>query len=163
MVELFKMMVFICSCFLVLTIAHNQSGCLKYWLQLLHDLFIFINWYIYLWIQCKLFGRLFFSRNCVLSIFRSDLYAIAESIHPNAYWKLGKNLGYTGEKLEQWKREHNESILQATFSMLCDRLTNMSATQWMNTLITACDQCGLKKMSLHLREGNVSPPTPQQK
>ena len=41
-------------------------------------------------------------------------------------------------------KEHNKSILKATYSMLCDRLGNMSDTQWMNTLMTACDQCGLK-------------------
>ena len=74
---------------------------LRHW-QLLHDLFIFITWYIYVWIQRKLFARLSF-RNCVLSIFRSDLYAIAQSIHPEAYWKLGEKLGYTRVKLEQWK------------------------------------------------------------
>ena len=96
--------------------------------------------------------------NCVLSIFRSDLYAIAESIHPEAYWKLGEKLGYNKAKLEQWKREHSNSILKATYSMLYDRLGNMSDTQWMNTLMTACDQCGLKKISLHLKEGHVSPP-----
>ena len=42
--------------------------------------------------------------NCVLSIFRSDLYAIAESIHPEAYWKLGEKLGYTNAKLERWDK-----------------------------------------------------------
>ena len=39
--------------------------------------------------------------------------------------------------------------------MLCDRLKDMSDTQWMKTLMTACDQCGLKKISLHLKEGHV--------
>ena len=29
--------------------------------------------------------------------------------------------------------------------------------------MTACDQCGLKKISLHLKEGHVSPPPPQKK
>ena len=105
----------------------------------------------------------FLFRNCVLSIFRSDLYAIAESIHPEAYWKLGEKLGYTKVKLERWEREHNWSILKATYSMLCDRLHSMSDTQWMNTLITACDQCGLKKISLHLREGHSPPPPPKKK
>ena len=92
------------------------------------------------------------------------MYAIAESIHPESYWKLGEKLDYTKAKLEQWKREHNKSILEATYSMLYDRLGNMSDTQWMNKLMTACDQCGLKKISLHLKEGHVfAPPPPHKK
>ena len=110
------------------------------------------------YLQDSLFATVYFF------IFRSDLYAIAESIHPGAYRKLGEKLGYTKAKLERWGKDHDESILKATYSMLCDRLGNMSDTQWMSTLMTACDQCGLKKISLHLKEGQVSPhPTPLQK
>ena len=85
--------------------------------------------------------------------YRKDLYAIAESIHPGKYWKLGEQLGYPEAKLKQWEKDNEESILKATYSMLCDRLKNMSDTEWMNTLMTACDQCGLKKISLHLKQG----------
>ena len=82
------------------------------------------------------------------------MYAIAESIDPAKYWKLGKQLGYPEAKLKQWEKDNEKSILKATYAMLCDRLENMSDSQWMNTLMKACDQCGLKKISLHLKEGD---------
>ena len=81
------------------------------------------------------------------------MYAIAESIDPAKYWKLGKQLGYPEAKLKQWEKDNEKSILKATYAMLCDRLENMSDSQWMNTLMKACDQCGLKNISLHLKEG----------
>ena len=82
-----------------------------------------------------------------------ELNAIAESIKPAEYWKLGEQLGYRKAQLERWERDKG-SILKATYTMLSDRL--MSDTEWMNTLMTACDKCGLKKISLHLKEGENS-------
>ena len=82
------------------------------------------------------------------------MYAIAESIiDPAKYWKLGEQLGYSEAKLKQWEKDNEKSILKATYAMLCDRLENMSDSQWMNTLMTACNQCGLKNILLHLKEG----------